>query len=59
MATGHPLIHHLKYMASSHLNVKKGLSMYYSWPVPVTLLRVYRLRIFPNPHDTRIPLNDP
>ena len=27
---------------------KRGLSMHYTWPIPVTLLRVYRLRLDPS-----------
>ena len=31
----------LQNMASGHIKVKKRLAMYFTWPLPVTLLRVY------------------
>ncbi len=34
----------LQNMASGHVKVKKGLAMYFTWPFPVTLLRVYKIR---------------
>ncbi len=32
----------LQNMTSGHIKVKKGLAMYFTWPLPVMLLRVYR-----------------
>ena len=38
-------IHVLQNMASVHIKVKKGLVMYFTWPIPVTLLRVQWLML--------------
>ncbi len=33
----------LQNQASGHIKVKKGLAMYFTWPLPVTLLMVQRI----------------
>ncbi len=38
----------LQNMASGHVKIRKGLAMYFTWPVPVTLLRVQGINCLPS-----------